>query len=134
MSDMWINCFSFVFVTSRQSIFQNCLEILSAAASHDVSKSLELLFILHLALFYYLSTIIGDQTCYSMGRHDGTGRESYWSNQYLAIISKQSVCHARHQVIQIIWAMFAICLGIVFLTEQDTLSYCFIGLALVGTN
>ena len=32
------------------------------------NQTLELLFILHLVLFYYLSIIIADQICYSMGR------------------------------------------------------------------
>ena len=60
----------FVLVTSRQRVFQNCLEILlNFICCPDVAKqTLELLVNINLARFYYLSINIVDQTCYSMGR------------------------------------------------------------------
>ena len=75
----------------------------------------QLLLMLHLALFYYLSIIIADQTCYSIGRQGELLVKLIFSD---LTSSQQSVCRqSRHQVIQMMCAMFATCLGILFLTE-----------------
>ena len=76
MSDMWSNCFSFISVTSRKKIFQNCKKflypiLLSSWLQCKQTLQNYLLVILHLALIYYLSIITADQ---SMSFHENVER------------------------------------------------------------
>ena len=76
MSDMWSNCFSFISVTSRKKIFQNCKKflypiLLSSWLQCKQTLQNYLLVILHLALIYYLSIITTDQ---SMSFHENVER------------------------------------------------------------
>ena len=65
MSYMWFNCFSFVLVTSIQSVFPNYKEILSAPSCSlvlaDGKPAFKLFVFLHLALLNYLSISFADQ-------------------------------------------------------------------------
>ena len=75
----------------------------------------QLLLMLHLALFYYLSIIIAHQTCCSIGRQEVLLVKLIFSDR---TSSQQSVCcQSRHKVILMMCAMFATCLGILSLTE-----------------
>ena len=67
------------------------------------------------ALFYYLSIIIADQTCYSIDRQGELLVKLIFSD--LTSSSQSVCCQSCHQVIQMMCATFAICLGILFLTE-----------------
>ena len=107
MSNMWSNCFSFVLLTSRYPVFQNCKEILSAAscslAGNDGFKqTLKLLVILHLTLFKYLSIIIADQYISFHGQVGNVIGKIYIS------LAKLSVCQSS-QVIQMMCVRFRDC-------------------------
>ena len=63
MNDMWLNCFSFILVTSKQPVFQNCMETLPALSCSLTDGKQTLMFvILHLTLFCYLSVNIVDMS------------------------------------------------------------------------
>ena len=66
------------------------------------------------------------------------GREGYCSDSYLSDLTfKQSICQPQYQIIQMMCPMFGDChmfRNIIFdWITQIQLSYCFTGLALVGT-
>ena len=93
-------------IASPSKFFGHFIYI-SAAPRYKHKQTLELL-ILHLAIFYYLSIIIADQTCYSIGRQGELLVKlifSQQSNFQLAVHLFQS----RHQVIQMMCAMFTTC-------------------------
>ena len=67
MSDMWNNCFSFVLVKSRQPVFQNCKETLSAQSYSLVVDVPKQTLKSYLSLFIIFRELLLTRTCHSMG-------------------------------------------------------------------
>ena len=71
MSDMWSNCFSFISVTSRKKIFQNCKKFLYPILLSSWLQCKQTLKLSPCYLIYYLSIITADQ---NMSFHEKVGR------------------------------------------------------------
>ena len=107
--------------------------LLSPARASWCKQTIELLVILHLALFYCLSRTIAEQTDYSMGRY----RELLVKLIFSDLTSKQPVCQAldcsdHSDDVCYVFHMFRN--SIFAWITHPRFSYCFVGLTVVGTS